>query len=202
MPTPLPIRVLMWIWLLAAVYLANGRALAGQSWPVFAAVIAVPAILCVFAAEFFRGIRTWVDALDLRALVFLHATRLLAFFFITLHDRGELPAEFALPTAWGEIVVAAAALVLAVLPLDAVKRRRFVAIWNIVGFAHALFALSTAARVALAGDPRMEVFTDLPFGLLPTFLVPIVLASHVVLYRRLRREERSPAPPESTDASA
>ncbi len=193
MPTPLFVRAAVWLWLLYAVYLGHTRALAGQPPYVFALFLVVPLVTVVASYELLRTVRGWLDALDLRMLVFLHTTRFLAVFFLTLHGRGQLPGEFALPAAWGEILVAAGALVLAVLPMARAARLRAVAIWNMVGFAGAAFATVNAARVALAGDLRMNVFTDLPFSLLPTFLVPLILASHIVLFRRLQREERQPA---------
>lgn len=193
MPTPLFVRAAVWLWLLFAVYLANARALAGQPPYVFALCLLVPAATVIAGYELLKPVRSWLDALDLRMLVFLHTTRFLAVFFLILHGRGELPGEFALPTAWGEIIIAAGALVLAVLPLARATHRRAVAVWNLVGFAGAVFGTVNAARVALGGDARMQVFTDLPFALLPTFLVPLILASHVVLFRRLQREEREPA---------
>lgn len=191
MPTPLFVRAAAWLWLLYAVYLGHTRALAGAPTYAWALCILLPAALVVAACELIGMVREWIDALDLRMLVFLHTTRFLAVFYLVLHGRGQLPAEFAHTVGWGEIVVATGALVLGALSLPRTARLRAVGIWNVVGFATAVLGLVTAARVAFAGDARMNVFSDLPFSLAPTFILPLALASHVILYRRLQREEKS-----------
>lgn len=194
MPTPLPVRVLVWLWLLAAIYAGHEQALAGASAANFALAIGLPALLVILGYVKIRSVRSWLDALDLRALVFLHTTRLLGIFFLVLEERGELPGQFALPVGWGEILVAAAALVLAIVPLSPGRRLRAMATWNVVGFFGALFALGNAARVAAAGEPQMSAFTALPLSLIPTFIAPLVLATHVIIHLRLRRETAAREP--------
>lgn len=194
MPTPLFVRAAIWLWLLYAVWLGHTHALAGAPAYTYALCVLVPAVVVVIGYECLGLVREWLDALDLRMLVFLHTTRYLAVFYLVLLGRGQLPEDFALTIGWGEIVVASGALVLSALPLRRAARLRAIGIWNMLGFAHALLALVTAARVALGGDLRMNVFTDLPFSLVPTFVAPLALASHVILYRRLQREAKAPPP--------
>jgi hypothetical protein len=50
-----------------------------------------------------------------------------------------------------------------------------------------LFVVATAARLALADPDSMQGLLHLPLSLLPTFLVPLIIASHVVLAIRLAR---------------
>ena len=45
--------------------------------------------------------RDWLKALDLRAIVALHLTRFVGFYFLWLYGRGELPYRFAVPGGWG-----------------------------------------------------------------------------------------------------
>jgi len=54
-----------------------------------------------------RTIEACVFNIDLRWLVVLHPTRLLAgAYFLVLCQRGQLPCGFAKPAGWGDIVVA------------------------------------------------------------------------------------------------
>jgi len=46
----------------------------------------------------------------------------------------------------------------------------------------------TAARLATADPESMVALLRLPLSLLPTFLVPLIVASHVVLGVRLARQ--------------
>jgi len=45
----------------------------------------------------------------------------------------------------------------------------------------------TAARLGVADPESMAALLQLPLSLLPTFLVPLIIASHVVLGVRLAR---------------
>ena len=47
--------------------------------------------------------RDWLKALDLRAIVALHLTRFVGFYFLWLYGRRELPYRFAVPGGWGTL---------------------------------------------------------------------------------------------------
>jgi hypothetical protein len=44
----------------------------------------------------------------------------------------------------------------------------------------------TAARLALADPASMRALLVFPLSVIPTFVVPVIIASHVVLFARLR----------------
>lgn len=190
MPTSLAIRIVFWIWLLAAV--AAGHYLVLQRLP----QPATPAILLGLTGALilaYRGLaafRTWVDALDLRAVVLLHVTRFVGFYFLTLYNRGELPHAFAVPGGIGDIVVAVFAIVVVAFPLAESTRLRAIYVWNVVGFVDLLLVVLSAARLGLATPREMLALTRLPLSLLPTFLVPLLLATHVLIFARLARANR------------
>jgi hypothetical protein len=136
------------------------------------------------------GLRAWLAAIDERWLVALHLTRFVGFYFLYLYGRGELPYAFAVPGGWGDIAVAslAAALLLWGPPRDVRRRWAYVA-WNALGLADILFVVATAARLGLQNPASMAALLRLPLSLLPTFLVPLIIASHVVLGVRLGRRD-------------
>lgn len=143
------------------------------------------ALLVLFCA--WPTLRAWGRAVDVRVLVLVHVTRFVGIYFLVLHGRGELPWAFAVPGGWGDIAVAAAALLVALLvsPATAAGRRVYVA-WNAAGLLDILLVAGTAARLAFADPASMQALTGLPLSLLPTFLVPIIVATHVVIGWRLR----------------
>jgi hypothetical protein len=71
-------------------------------------------------------------------------------------------------------------------------RRRAYRAWNVLGLVDILLVVATAARLGIADPESMRPLLRLPLSLLPTFLVPLVIASHVVIARRLNvRRPRS-----------
>lgn len=187
-------RVLFWVWFAAA--LAAGHLLLLQRLP----PLATPAILLgltgALLSAYFRigAVRAWVDALDLRLLVLLHLTRFVGVYFLVLHRDGILPRAFAVPGGIGDIIVATLALPVAFAPLEEGPRRRVTTIWNVVGLIDLLLVVGTAVRLNLADPVQLRALTILPLSLLPTFLVPLLLASHVVIFARIARGRPDPAP--------
>jgi hypothetical protein len=140
------------------------------------------------AGWFLVGFRAWLSALDERWLVALHLTRFVGAYFLYLYGQGRLPYAFAVPGGWGDIAVACLAAILLVAgPPRGTGRRRAYITWNVFGLADILFVVTTAARLAMADPQSMAALVRLPLSLLPTFLVPLIIASHVVLGVRLAR---------------
>lgn len=188
MPAALMVRLLFWVWFGAAV--AAGQFLWLQRLPPFGIPAVVLGLTALVLAAYFslRPVRAWVDAIDVRALVLLHVTRFVGIYFLILYQRGELPRAFAVPAGLGDIVVATMALPVALAPLDLAVRQRALRIWNVVGLADILFVVFTAARINLAHPGDLRALTHLPLSLLPTFLVPLIIATHVILFARVSRE--------------
>ena len=117
----------------------------------------------------------------------LHVTRFVGIYFLILYRRGELPYAFAVPGGVGDIIVATLALPLVFLPFEESTHLRYLRIWNVIGFIDIILVVLTAVRLNLASPWQMHALTHLPLSLLPTFLVPLILATHVVLFIRLAR---------------
>jgi hypothetical protein len=137
------------------------------------------------------GLRRWIASLDLRSVIAVHLSRFVGVYFLVLHERGQLPSDFAVKGGWGDIVVASGALALLAVP-GLIARRRLVLSWNVVGFLDILFVVTTAARLAEADPASMRALLRLPLSLLPTFFVPLVIATHVWIFMRLWRERSRP----------
>lgn len=187
----LVVRLIFWVWFGAAV--VAGHSLWLQRLPPAGVPVVIFGLsaLLLYAYVRLAPVRQWIDAVDLRTLVLLHVTRFIGVIFLILYHRGQLPYAFAVPAGIGDIIVAAFALPVALAPLEWTSRLRAISIWNIAGLIDILLVVGTAARLNLEDPDQLRALTQLPLSLLPTFLVPLIIASHVVLYVRVARARRA-----------
>lgn len=181
------IRFFLWTWFAGA--LAAGHFLLLQHLPPIAVQGMIFALTALVLLAYFRvaPIRTWVDSIDLRSLVLIHVTRFVGIYFLVLFQRGELPRAFAIPGGIGDIIVATMALPVALAPLEEAVRRRAIVIWNVIGFIDILLVVLSAARINLSTPGELRALTHLPLSLLPTFLVPLIIATHIIIFSRTAR---------------
>jgi len=192
-PAPLPPVtkylgiILAW---LAIALLAGGLGLTAKMRPPVPQVIlfgsAILVLLTFWRASQFRA---WVLSLPPRALVLPHVVRFVGIYFLVLHARGELAQTFAVPAGWGDIATATLALaVLAINPETAHGRRAYLT-WNVIGLLDILSVLIVATRIFFTDPTSMSPLLQLPLSLLPTFIVPLILATHIMLFVRLARRK-------------
>jgi hypothetical protein len=187
MSVPVVARLVFWIWFVAAVFAGQQRVL--QRLPPYAAQVILLGLTGLALTAYFRvaALRDWFDRLDLRSLVLMHASRFVGVYFLILYRRGDLPYAFAVPGGIGDIAVALSALFIVFLPLGYERRHRFISIWNVFGFIDIMLVVITAVRLNLSNPGQMRALTHLPLCLLPTFLVPLIIASHVIIFTRIAR---------------
>lgn len=129
-------------------------------------------------------------------LAWPHMVRVLGILFLIALAQGTLPAAFALPAGLGDIATGIAAILLA--------RRwtRTRAIWfNVFGLLDLVVAVTLgllgglAAHPVLVLHPSTLAMTLLPLALIPTAVVPLDAALHVISLARLRGAARSVVAP-------
>lgn len=188
MPIPLATRIALWIWLLAALAVGRIEWLARIPPPAIQGLVLTLTIGLVAVYRLAGSFRAWVDSLDLRAIVSFHVTRFVGIYFLLLYRRGDLPYAFAVPGGIGDILVAVFALAVVFVPLSAPAQRRAIYFWNVFGLVDILLVVVTALRIGAAGHGyELAELTRLPLSLLPTFLVPLIIASHIAIFARLAR---------------
>jgi len=134
-------------------------------------------------------LRAWIDAIPLRVLVGVNATRYVGIAFLALAAQGQMNQAFADRAGWGDIATATLAIALVVTwaPITPARRVWYHA-WNAFGFLDLVVAVGTATAVTLTGaTPGVERVLTLPLSIVPTFFVPLFLANHVFIFRRLVR---------------
>ncbi len=135
-------------------------------------------------------IKAWALNIGLRWLVLFHMSRLFAgAYFLVLCQRGELPCPFATRAGWGDIIVAVLALVVVALMWTPFAKALLL-IWNTIGLIDIIFVVLSALRFGLKDWQSMHALRELPLSLLPTFLVPLIIVSHILIFVRLVRAEQ------------
>ena len=134
------------------------------------------------------AVNRWVRSIDFRWLLALHLTRFIGFYFLFLCRREELACRFARPAGIGDAITAIGAAILLLWPLLRGRRpgKPPIDIWNVFGFLDIILVVFTAFRVGLTDWSGMAPLRSLPLMLLPTFLVPLIIASHFMVFVRLR----------------
>ena len=183
---PLALVILAWLAGAAAV---GASGIAARLPPLVPLMIIGPVVGWVIA---YRRSPTWrarLDAVPLSALIGLHVARApIGLGLLLAYQRGMLPAAFAIKAGWGDIAVGLAA-VAATRAARASTAGRWLIVWNLLGALDIAVAVATAQYLlVVAREPLLTAGAPhLPFILLPGFIVPLVIATHLAIGARLRR---------------
>jgi len=174
-------------WLALALLAGATGFLARLPFPGPQLIILTLLVAAVAAGTAVPALRTWIAALPLRALIGINAFRFIGIAFLVLAARGQIAPVFAQRAGWGDIATAALAIVLMAAGDPRTPTRRVLThVWNAFGALDLLVAVATATWVTLhAITPGIQPVLALPLVVIPTFFVPIFLASHVFIFRRL-----------------
>jgi hypothetical protein len=189
-PSNTRVIALLFIWLAAASAAgASGRVAALQ--PPLPQLIVIGLAMILLALERWTvWLREWVAATDTRAFVALHITRFaVGVVFLEMGRQGRLPTAFSAPAGWGDVVVGIFAgwLVLGG-GVTSPARHKLYHAWNLVGLIDLLLVIANAARLAMAAPDAMAGLLDFPMSVVPTVLVPILLATHAWIFLKLGTE--------------
>jgi hypothetical protein len=195
--SPRSTRTVGWtvtIWLALAVFAGTQNLLEPLLPPPLPlALIAALTVAILTVAVTSAWFRQWLMTVDVRALVLVHVTRFAAgLSFLVLYGRGALPYAFAVPGGVGDIIVAVMAIGV-VLATDgrSTRGRWLLGAWNLLGLADILMVVATAVRIGVADPGSMAALLRLPLSLLPTWLVPIIIATHLIIFVRILRRRPS-----------
>jgi hypothetical protein len=144
-------------------------------------------------------LRAVADATAPYWMIAVHVWRIGGVWFISLYYVGVLPAEFAFPSGIGDLVVGIAALPVAYfLFLQKPFSRKIAIVWNYIGAADLLLAVSLGILAYPEPFPPLidgQVLTTsvstgalalYPLALIPLFAVPLSLLLHAFSLRALK----------------
>ena len=183
------VAVVLVLWLAAAYALGASGSTESLRPPVPQVILLALTAVTILAGALLPGLREWWHAVDLRVPAALHLTRFVGIYFLILWQRGVLPGVFAEPAGIGDIIVASLCALLLLFvgrPTTRWRRRAWIA-WNALGLLDILFVVTRAARLSMADPPSMTALLRMPLSPLLTFLVPLIIATHVLIAARMRR---------------
>ena len=186
-PTPSTrgVAITALVWLALAIIAGVTGWFASLTFPVGQLIILGLTAGMIVATLAPSSFRDWLDSVPLRWLIGINISRFVGIAFLVLAARGSLNPVFAFRAGWGDIIVASTAIL-----LITVRAPRLVLhAWNLFGALDLLTAVGTATIVLLQGlQPDARAVLTFPLSLIPTFAIPILLANHVLIFRRLIRD--------------
>lgn len=189
------IIIVICLWFFIALFIGANSLLATipPPFPQIIIVFIVLILLIIFwESESFQ--KLCLD-LDIRVLLLIQLTRFVGIYFLILHSKGELPFAFAVPGGWGDIAVAITAIFVCIFsPTKGMLGFIIYFAWNFFGFIDILFVVLTAVKLVLFDPQSMKALTEFPLSLLPTFLVPIIIFTHILIFFRLYSSYRKKDP--------
>lgn len=183
-------------WLLVASAIAVSGAISVERPWLVPVMLVGTAIGLVAAYRTSASFRARVDGIPTSMLTALHVVHTpIGAGFLVLSAQGQLDPEFAGLAGVGDVVAGILAFgAIASSDLSSPSRRRTVLAAHALGLLDILAVVVTAQRILLfSGHPEtLSTMPALPWALLPTFVVPLVITTHfAVLVRALRAHRRA-----------
>lgn len=188
-PTPANtgiIVIALAVWLLAAIIAGASGTVTTLVPPSPQIILAGLVILLIVLFLFVPSFREWCLTVNIKAFILFHLTRFVGVYFLVLYSQGRLPYDFAVPGGVGDIIIALAALALIIFGRRRVRPgRAMLLVWNVAGLLDILFVVFTAASLAMSDPGSMKELLMFPLSLLVTYIVPLIIFTHLVIFIRL-----------------
>jgi hypothetical protein len=194
--------VLLFGWLAVAVFLAclgTFRSAIGQPFPSIGLAILGPIVLGSLFMRKSETVQEINETVPQSRLIGFQAYRIVGVVFLILLAGGLLPAIFALPAGYGDLLVGLSAIALAyrLAYRSQTNSGRLIALWNWCGIFDLVIAVGTGF---LTAPTRFQIFSHeapnfligtFPLVMIPIYLVPISILLHLASLSKLRRGKRS-----------
>jgi hypothetical protein len=167
----------------------------GAGTPGLGVAVLLPVLGVVLWAARSARLRAVVRDIPVTTLIGINAVRVLGVFFVLLYAAGRLPAPFPPEAGWGDILIGVTALPVAAIVAARAPGWRFTALlWNGLGLLDLVTAIFLGATSAegspirlFTGEPSTLIMSGMPWVLIPAFLVPLLMLTHVAVSYRLAR---------------
>lgn len=153
--------------------------------------------LALLAYRCYPALNNQVQAISTENLILLHTIRApIGGSFLILHAEGMMPEAFAMRAGWGDIAAAVLG-VLIVLVASQLKndrtRKGLYLFWSIFGLADLFVAVGTGLSLGIGDQSSMVWISRLPLLMVPTFVLPVLFSSHLIVLKRLWEDRKESA---------
>lgn len=188
-------------WVGVAIEVAASGHLAAPG--VLGALFALPLAAAAGLALAFPAVRSAMLAIPVPLVIALNFFRLLGVQFLILASVGRLGGPFPYSAGWGDIVVGALAIPVAMLAARVPANDARILAWNTLGTLDLVTAVGLGVISANGSTLQLihagvgsAAMQTLPWSLVPTVLVPLYLIGHGIVFAHARAASatRTPAP--------
>ncbi len=149
----------------------------------------VPLILCFLfynVYDYSVPIKTFINSLSIRVLVYPLLVRALVLYFIVLYAQNKFPGSFVFPAVGGAIIFLFFAAYLIINPAK-LNSRPWILAFNYLGIMQLISViLIVAGHIVFGAGKQISSFGILPLNLFPTFIVPFSLLVHIIIHKRIK----------------
>lgn len=193
------IRIATWLaaWFVLVVALAAGRVLHDRPDLGVAGLgiaLLLPMVVLIDRTLRSPTLRRGLDSVPLSVLVGVNAIRAFGALFVVLYAADRLPAPFAPVAGWGDVFIGLTAIPVAWLAYKkGVAAHGMVLIWNTLGSMDLIAAITLGVTSSpgplrlIFAEPDSGIMTTLPWLLIPGFLVPLLMTTHLAVFYRMSR---------------
>ncbi len=178
-------------WVGLAIAIAASGGLARPA--VVGILAAIPLVTAGALAATSGKVRSAMLAIPMPLIIGVNAFRVLGAGFLVLASLGRLSGPFPFSAGWGDIIVGALAIPVAILAMRVPASDLRIVGWNVLGTLDLVFALVLGIGSA-DGSPLQFIHAGvgsaaiaaLPWSLVPTVLVPLYLIGHAIVFAQIR----------------
>jgi hypothetical protein len=164
-----------------------------SSTPILGALVAFPLVTSAVLAAASPAVRSAMLSVPVPVVIGINVFRILGAQFLILASVGRLGGPFPLSAGWGDVLVGALAIPVAVLAMRVQASDPRIIAWALLGTLDLVAALVLGV-VSGNGSPLQLIHAGagsaamqtLPWSLVPTVLVPLFLVSHAIVFAHAR----------------
>lgn len=152
----------------------------------------LPVVLIFFSLFIISNkFRDFVDNVSLITLTRYNLIRFVGFILLVAVYKEKLPPSWGIHTGIGDIIVASLASIALLLSRKGALNIKAIRLTHIMGIMDILFLIVSAIMHTLQGYEKIFFMTKFPMVMMPTFIIPLALLSHILALKIIYKGENN-----------